>query len=131
VSPIGAVDRVLLFLEEAADIRQAAFLHHPPRGQVHGHGLRHHAVDAVLGKALVDQGAGSFGRIAVSPGRPAEPVTQIDGSVASARPEVKPAQEVTSADVVGGPGAEPRVLVVERQVERDDFVPDLVPAGLR
>src|SRR5262249_27433450 len=89
----------------------------------------HHAVDAVLGKALVDQGAGTFGRVAVSPGRPAEPVAQVDGSVASARPEVKPAQELSRADIVSGPGAKPRMLVVKSQVERDNFVPDLVAAG--
>ena len=42
---------------------------------------------------------------------------------------MEPAKELARADVVGGPGAKPRMLAVGGQMERDDRVADLFTAG--
>jgi hypothetical protein len=116
--------------------RQARFLHHPSRGSVDSHRLRHHSLHPKLSEALADQRPRSFGGVTLALSRSLEPVAELDlaGVVVHVRPELEPPKELPSGLLDGRPEAKPleAFVVVEEPGQRlvsDHFAGGRFAAG--
>ena len=106
---------------------QPRLLQHAARCDVHDHRGRHHAVDAELGEALVDESSRAFGRVSLPPRGPVQAVAELHlgRTRVVRRPEVEPAHEPAGRLLDRGPEAEPGEAGVVVEKRRQDVVLDL------
>src|ERR1051326_526972 len=107
---------------------QPSLFHHAARGDVDRHGRRKDARDAELGEAHGDEGARTFGRIALAPCGTTQPVPELDivWRVPRRGAEVEPADERAARLLVRCPEAEPRETFVIAEPRRQDVRFDLL-----